>query len=71
MKQWEHHAGARGRGRGRGAGERVQLPSLDKVLLCAELVLDEQGEMQEVNRVHGENEVRILGMTGSIQVQPW
>ena len=46
-------------GRG-GGGERVKLPSYDKVLLWAELVLDEQGELQEVNRVHGENEVRAV-----------
>ena len=33
------------------------LPSPDKVLMATELVLDDQGELVEVNRVHGENEV--------------
>lgn len=56
IKQWERYAGEVGRREGH---ERVKLPSYDKVLLWAELVLDEQGELQEVNRVHGENEVRV------------
>ena len=36
-------------------GERVPIP--DKVLSSTELVLDEDGQLQELNRVYGENEV--------------
>ena len=36
-------------------GEKVPIP--DKVLSSTELVLDEDGQLQELNRVYGENEV--------------
>ena len=39
---------------------KVVLPSPDKVLMATELVLDDQGELVEVNRVHGENEVGLV-----------
>ena len=55
MKQWEKHVGEVKRC----VGEKVMLPSYDKVLKSTELVLDDQGELREVNRVAGENEVRV------------
>ncbi len=48
MRQWEGH---------RARGDKGTLPNLDKVLQSIELVLDDQGELREVNRVAGENEV--------------
>ena len=36
-------------------GECVSIP--DKVLSSTELVLDEDGQLRELNRVHGENGV--------------
>ena len=36
----------------------MALPSIEKVLLSTELVLDEHGKLREVNRVAGENEVQ-------------
>ena len=54
MKQWEKHAGEVSRVK----GQKVTLPSYDKVLISTELVLDDQGQLREGNRVHGENEVR-------------
>ena len=50
MKQWDNYAGEV-------KGEKVALPSYDKVLMSTELVVDDQNRIQEVNRVHGENEV--------------
>ena len=43
-------------------GERVSIP--DKVLSSTELVLDEEGQLREVNRVYGENEVWEWGYGG-------
>ena len=54
MKQWEKYAGEVSRVK----GQKVTLPSYDKVLISTELVLDDQGQLREGNRVHGENEVR-------------
>ena len=54
MKQWEKYAGEVCRVK----GQKVTLPSYDKVLISTELVLDDQGQLREENRVHGENEVR-------------
>ena len=56
MRQWEKHAAEINRVR----GQKTILPSPDKVLTSTELELDEQGQLQEVNRVPGENEVRTL-----------
>ena len=53
MKQWEGYIGEVKRSR----GEKLALPSYEKVLKSTELVLDDQGELREVNRVAGENEV--------------
>ena len=38
-------------------GQKVTLPVYDKVLLSTELVLDDQGQLREGNRVHGENDL--------------
>ena len=57
MKQWEKYAGEVSRVK----GQKVTLPSYDKVLILTELVLDDQGQLREGNRVHGENEVRMGG----------
>ena len=57
MRQWDKYAQVVSKVK----GERVTKPSYDKVLLWSELVLDDQGELQEVNRVSGENEVRASG----------
>ena len=54
IKQWEKYAGEVSRVK----GQKVTLPSYDKVLISTELVLDDQGQLREGNRVHGENEVR-------------
>lgn len=54
MRQWDKYAKEVSKVK----GEKVNKPDFDKVLLCTELVLDDQGELQEVNRVSGENEVR-------------
>ena len=54
MKQWEKYAGEVSRVK----GQKVTLPSYDKVLISTELVLDDQGQLREGSRVHGENEVR-------------
>ncbi len=53
MKQWERYIGQVRRSR----GDKLTLPSYDKVLKSTELVLDDQGVLREVNRVAGENEV--------------
>ena len=50
MKQWEKHIQ-------KTKGEKESIPSYDKVLLSSELVLDNHGQLQEINRVAGENEV--------------
>ena len=57
MKQWEKYAGEVSRVK----GQRVTLPSYDKVLISTELVLDDQSQLREGNRVHGENDVRMGG----------
>lgn len=54
MKQWEKYAGEVSRVK----GQKVTLPSYDKVLISTELVLDDQSQLREGNRVYGENEVR-------------
>ena len=54
MRQWEKHVSAINKVK----GQKATLPSYDKVLMATELVLDDQRELQEINRVHGENEVR-------------
>ena len=43
-------------------GDRVSIP--DKVLSSTELVLDEDGQLRELNRVYGENEVWEYGNGG-------
>ena len=53
MKQWEKYVQE-------GKGEKGSIPSYDKVMLTSELVLDSQGQLQEINRLAGENEVRKL-----------
>ena len=51
IRQWEQYAADVKKVK----GERVSIP--DKVLSSTELVLDEDGQLREVNRVYGENEV--------------
>ena len=69
MKQWEKYAGEVSKVK----GQKVTLPVYDKVLLSTELVLDDQGQLREGNRVHGENEVRREGgeSRGSIVYILW
>ena len=43
-------------------GDHVSIP--DKVLSSTELVLDEDGQLRELNRVYGENEVWEYGNGG-------
>ena len=57
MKQWEKYAGEVSKVK----GQKVTLPVYDKVLLSTELVQDDQGQLREGNRVHGESEVRREG----------
>ena len=56
MKQWEGYIGEVKKS----TGEKLALPSYEKVLKSTELVLDDQGELREVNRVAGENEVHAI-----------
>ena len=51
IRQWEQYAADVKKVK----GELVSIP--DKVLSSTELVLDEDGELQDVNRMYGENEV--------------
>ena len=51
IRQWEQYAADVKKVK----GESVSIP--DKVLSSTELVLDEDGQLQELNRVYGENEV--------------
>lgn len=50
MKQWEKYIQ-------KTKGEKESIPSYDKVMQSSELVLDNQGQLQEINRLAGENEV--------------
>lgn len=51
MKQWEKYVQ-------KTKTEKESIPTFDKVLLSSELVLDNHGQLQEINRLAGENEVR-------------
>ena len=51
IRQWEQYAADVKKVK----GEHVSIP--DKVLSSTELVLDEEGQLRELNRVYGENEV--------------
>ena len=51
IRQWEQYAADVKKVK----GEQVSIP--DKVLSSMELVLDDDGKLRGVNRVHGENEV--------------
>ena len=51
MKQWEKYIQ-------KIKGEKESIPSYDKVMKSTELVLDNHRQLQEINRVAGENEVR-------------
>ena len=62
MKQWEKYAGEVSKVK----GQKVTLPVYDKVLLSTELVQDDQGQLREGNRVHGESEVRREGGGGEV-----
>ena len=53
MRRWEKYAGETSKG----GGDRVTIPSIEKLLLSTELVLDQNGKLREANRVAGENEV--------------
>ena len=53
IRQWEQYAADVKKVK----GESVSIP--DKVLSSTELVLDEDGQLQELNRVYGENEVHV------------
>ena len=57
MRRWEKYAGEMSKG----GGDRVTTPSMEKLLLSTELVLDQNGKLREANRVAGENEVGTLG----------
>ena len=50
MKQWEKYIQ-------KTKGDKESIPSYDKVMQSSELVLDNQGQLQEINRLAGENEV--------------
>ena len=50
MKQWEKYIQ-------KTKGEKESIPSYDKVMQSSELVLDNHGQLQEINRLAGENEV--------------
>ena len=50
MKQWEKYVQ-------KTKGEKGNIPSYDKVMQSSELVLDNHGQLQEINRLAGENEV--------------
>ena len=50
MKQWEKYIH-------KTKGEKECIPSYDKVLQSTELVLDNHGQLQEINRLAGENDV--------------
>ena len=52
MKQWEKYIQ-------KTKGEKESIPSYDKVMQSSELVLDNHGQLQEINRLAGENEVSI------------
>ena len=55
MKQWEKYVQ-------KTKGEKESIPSYDKVLVSSELVLDNQGQLQEINRLAGENSVSTINV---------
>ena len=55
MKQWEKYIQ-------KTKGEKESIPSYDKVLVSSELVLDNQGQLQEINRLAGENSVSTINV---------
>ena len=61
MKQWEKYVQ-------KTKGEKESIPSYDKVLKSTELVLDNHGQLQEINRVAGENEVSTSGIYKIVHV---
>ena len=59
MKQWEKYIQKTG-------GDKDSIPAYDKVILSSELILDNHGQLQEINRLAGENDVSISHLKVSV-----